>query len=75
MAAIRPLEENDGDLDKAVGNLRIKGLKGVTRREGRSPPTARVSNRRPSTASAHLVELTAETDFVAMEARLPTVAA
>ena len=32
----KALEENDGNLDKAVEYLRVKGLKGVTKREGRS---------------------------------------
>ena len=32
----RALDEADGDHVKATENLRIKGLKGVTKREGRS---------------------------------------
>ena len=32
----RALDEADGDQDKATEILRIKGLKGVTKREGRS---------------------------------------
>ena len=32
----KALEEADGDLDKAVEFLRVKGQKGVTKREGRS---------------------------------------
>ena len=32
----KALEETDGDFDKAVEYLRVKGLKGVTKREGRT---------------------------------------
>ena len=32
----KALDEADGDQDKAVEILRVKGLKGVTKREGRS---------------------------------------
>lgn len=67
----KALEEADGDLDKAMDIIRIKGLKGVTKREGRSASDGLVI------AEVHdvdggqvgtLVEINSETDFVAKNA-------
>lgn len=60
----KALEEADGDRAKAIDILRVKGLKGVTKREGRSASNGLV------TASVDggvgtLVEVNCETDFVA----------
>lgn len=60
----KALEEADGDRAKATDILRVKGLKGVTKREGRSASNGLV------TASVDggvgtLVEVNCETDFVA----------
>ncbi|MDO5710419.1 MAG: translation elongation factor Ts [Micrococcales bacterium] len=60
----KALDEADGDRTKATDILRIKGLKGVTKREGRSASNGLV------TASVDggvgtLVEVNCETDFVA----------
>ena len=41
----KALDEADGDLDKAVEILRIKGLKGVTKREGRAASEGLVAAR------------------------------
>lgn len=58
------LTEAEGDTEKAIEILRLKGLKSVSKREGRSTSeglvTAQVAG-----DTAFLVELGAETDFVA----------
>ena len=58
------LDEANGDLDKAMEVLRLKGLKGVTKREGRTTSNgiviARVAGNK-----GYLIELACETDFVA----------
>ena len=60
----KALDEADGDADKAVEILRVKGLKGVTKREGRS--TAKASSPpRSHDGVGVLVEVNCETDFVA----------
>ncbi|MFE6224422.1 MULTISPECIES: translation elongation factor Ts [unclassified Streptomyces] len=62
----KALEEADGDVDKAVEALRIKGQKGVAKREGRSAENgAVVSLIADDNTSGVLVELKCETDFVA----------
>jgi len=70
----KALEENDGDLDKAADWLRVKGLKNVTKREGRSATnglvTAQVDGK-----SGVLVEVNCETDFVAKSENFGKVAA
>jgi len=58
------LVEADGDLDKAIEILRVKGLKGVAKREGRIT-TAGLVTAKPGSGSATLIELASETDFVA----------
>ena len=60
----KALDEAEGDQAKAIEILRVKGLKGVTKREGRSASNGLVA------ASARdgvgtLVEINCETDFVA----------
>lgn len=60
------LVEAEGDLDKAVEILRVKGQKGVTKREGRSASNgAVVSQIAADNSEGVLVELKCETDFVA----------
>ncbi|GHA99833.1 translation elongation factor Ts [Streptomyces termitum] len=62
----KALEEADGDVDKAVEALRIKGQKGVAKREGRSAENgAVVSLIADDNTSGVIVELKCETDFVA----------
>jgi elongation factor Ts len=70
----KALEENDGDLDKAVEYLRVKGLKGVTKREGRSASNGLVIAAVDGVTGT-LVELNCETDFVAKSENFQTVAA
>jgi len=56
----RALEESDGDFDKAVEFLRIKGAKDVGKRAGRTAANGIVSH-----YGTALLELNCETDFVA----------
>ena len=58
------LEESGGDLEKAMEALRLKGLKGVTKREGRSTSEGLVVAR-VNEGKGLLIELACETDFVA----------
>jgi len=64
----KALDEADGDQDKAVEILRVKGLKGVAKREGRSASEGLVVTLIEGDAGAQvgtLLELNSETDFVA----------
>src|SRR3954471_6645787 len=56
----KALEESDGDFDKAVEFLRIKGAKDVGKRAGRTAANGIVSH-----SGSALLELNCETDFVA----------
>ena len=60
----RALDEADGDQVKATEILRVKGLKGVTKREGRSATNGLVAARAGNGVGT-LVEVNCETDFVA----------
>jgi elongation factor Ts len=72
----KALDESDGDFDKAVEYLRVKGLKGVTKREGRSASNGLVTAQiEAGAAKGTLVELNCETDFVAKGDRFQQVAA
>lgn len=69
------LVEAEGDLDKAVEILRVKGQKGVTKREGRSASNgAVVSLIAEGGSEGVLVELNCETDFVAKGDKFVAVA-
>ncbi len=59
----KALEESDGDFDKAVELLRIKGAKDVGKRAGRSTANGLVAH-----SGSALLELNCETDFVAKNA-------
>ncbi|RRO16209.1 elongation factor Ts [Saccharopolyspora rhizosphaerae] len=56
----KALEENDGDFDKAVEGLRIKGAKDVGKRAERATAEGLVA-----AENGVLIELNSETDFVA----------
>jgi elongation factor Ts len=72
----KALEETDGDYEKAVEYLRIKGLKGVTKREGRSASNGLVTARlEEGNGKGTLLELNCETDFVAKGERFQQLAA
>ena len=64
----KALDEADGDQEKAVEILRVKGLKGVAKREGRSASEGLVVAKIEGEEGAQvgtLLELNSETDFVA----------
>ncbi|GEO94725.1 translation elongation factor Ts [Kocuria turfanensis] len=63
----KALDEADGDLQKAQEIIRVKGLKGVTKREGRATAEGLVAARVEGTVG-YLVEVNSETDFVAKSA-------
>lgn len=66
----KALEESDGDFDKAIEILRIKGAKDVGKRAGRTTANGLVAQ-----AGAALVELNCETDFVAKNEQFQQLAA
>ncbi|MFG2097379.1 translation elongation factor Ts [Streptomyces sp. NPDC048612] len=71
----KALDEAEGNVDKAVEALRIKGQKGVAKREGRSAENgAVVSLIADDNASGVIVELKCETDFVAKGEKFQAVA-
>ena len=60
----KALDEADGDFDKAVEIIRVKGLKGVTKREGRLTSNGLVVAKVSGDLGV-MLELNCETDFVA----------
>ncbi|HET7661527.1 MAG TPA: translation elongation factor Ts [Oryzihumus sp.] len=60
----KALDEADGDRAKATEILRVKGLKGVTKREGRTTSNGLVTAKAEGGVGT-LVEVLCETDFVA----------
>jgi len=66
----KALEESDGDFDKAVEILRIKGAKDVGKRAGRTAANGLVAH-----SGKSLLELNCETDFVAKNADFVELAA
>lgn len=60
----KALDEAEGDKSKATEILRVKGLKGVTKREGRSASNGLVTAHVDGGVGT-LVEINCETDFVA----------
>lgn len=66
----KALDEADGDAEKALELIRVKGLKGVSKREGRSASDGLVTAEVSATPDGEgevgvLVEVNSETDFVA----------
>ncbi|MFJ6213210.1 translation elongation factor Ts [Streptomyces sp. NPDC092296] len=70
----KALDESEGNVDKAVELLRIKGQKGVAKREGRDASNGAVVSLLEGGNSGVLVELNCETDFVAKGDRFVEVA-
>lgn len=75
----KALEEAEGDSEKALEIIRVKGLKGVGKREGRSASDGLVAAHVGPTADGEgqtgvLVEVNSETDFVAKNASFITLA-
>lgn len=65
----KALENNDGDFDKAVEELRIKGAKDVGKRAERSTAEGLVAAK-----GGAMIELNSETDFVAKNAEFQALA-
>ncbi|MCF3105872.1 elongation factor Ts [Streptomyces roseoverticillatus] len=71
----KALDEAEGNLEKAVEIVRVKGLKGVAKRESRTTENgAVVSVIADDNASGVIVELKCETDFVAKGEKFVAVA-
>ncbi|MFD7549210.1 translation elongation factor Ts [Streptomyces sp. NPDC059578] len=71
----KALDEADGNVEKAVELLRVKGQKGVAKREGRSAENgAVVSVIADDNSSGVILELKCETDFVAKGEKFQAVA-
>jgi elongation factor Ts len=70
----KALDEGEGDLDKAVEILRVKGQKGVAKREGRNASNGAVVAVLEDGAAGVLLELNCETDFVAKGEKFVDVA-
>jgi elongation factor Ts len=60
----KALDEADGDYQKAVEIIRVKGQKGVTKREGRATSNGLVTAKAEGDLGV-MLELNCETDFVA----------
>ncbi|QTV79678.1 translation elongation factor Ts [Microbacterium sp. NIBRBAC000506063] len=69
----KALEEAEGDLEKAVEILRLKGAKGNAKRADRSTSEGLVAAREHG-AGVTLIELACETDFVAKNERFIALA-
>lgn len=65
----KALDEANGDADKAMELIRIKGLKGATKREGRSTAEGLVAAKVLDGTVGVMIELNCETDFVAKSAK------
>ncbi|MGI5120562.1 translation elongation factor Ts [Marinactinospora thermotolerans] len=75
MACKKALEESNGDFEKAVEILRVKGAKDVGKRAERTAANGLIALRSDSETSAVLVELNCETDFVAKNDKFQKLAA
>lgn len=69
----KALDESGGDFDKAVEIIRVKGLKGVTKREGRTTSNGLVAAKSEGDVTV-MLELNCETDFVSKGDRFQEVA-
>ncbi|MGH3320699.1 MAG: translation elongation factor Ts [Streptosporangiaceae bacterium] len=63
------LQDADGDMDKAIETLRLKGAKDVGKRESRTASNGLVMAHLEGTSLGVLVEVNSETDFVAKNDR------
>jgi len=75
----KALEEAEGDAEKALEIIRVKGLKGVSKREGRSASDGLVAAEIVTAGDGEhevgvIVEVNSETDFVAKNATFLTLA-
>jgi elongation factor Ts len=69
----KALDEAEGDFDKAVEIIRVKGLKGVTKREGRATSNGLVVAKVQNNIGV-MLELNCETDFVSKGERFQALA-
>ena len=69
----KALDEAEGDYNKAIDIIRVKGLKGVTKREGRLTSNGAVVAKVEGNLGV-MLELNCETDFVAKGERFLTLA-
>ena len=69
----KALDEADGDYDKAIEIIRVKGLKGVTKREGRLTSNGLVVAKVQNNFGV-MLELNCETDFVSKGERFQALA-
>ena len=69
----KALDEADGDYNKALDIIRVKGLKGVTKREGRLTSNGAVVAKVEGNLGV-MLELNCETDFVAKGERFIALA-
>ena len=70
----RALVESDGDVDRAIETLRLKGAKDVGKREARTASNGLVTALVDGVTRGVLLELNCETDFVAKGERFQTLA-
>ncbi|MFV0253831.1 MAG: translation elongation factor Ts [Beutenbergiaceae bacterium] len=75
----KALDEADGDAEKALEIIRVKGLKGVSKREGRAASDGLVATQIDDTPDGEgqvgvLIEINSETDFVAKNATFVSLA-
>ncbi|PZG16237.1 translation elongation factor Ts [Nonomuraea aridisoli] len=70
----KALEESEGDFDRAIEILRLKGAKDVGKREARTASNGLVALKQDGDSSAALLELNCETDFVAKGERFQELA-
>jgi len=69
----KALDEAEGDFQKAIEIIRVKGLKGVTKREGRTTSNGLVIAKVQNNLGV-MLELNCETDFVAKGDRFQALA-
>ncbi|MEV4570919.1 translation elongation factor Ts [Nonomuraea sp. NPDC049419] len=70
----KALEEAEGDFDRAIELLRLKGAKDVGKREARTASNGLVALKQDGDSAAALLELNCETDFVAKGERFQELA-
>ena len=69
----KALDEAEGDYNKALDIIRVKGLKGITKREGRLTSNGAVVAKVEGNLGV-MLELNCETDFVAKGERFVALA-
>jgi elongation factor Ts len=70
----KALDEAEGNIEKAIEILRVKGQKGVAKREGRATSNGAIVALLEDSRSGVMLELNCETDFVAKGERFIAVA-